>query len=53
MFSLSFQKSDLACLLFLVTFNNYRARSIVHNKKTKQKEEKQNSDEKFSAVLSE
>ncbi len=42
-------KSDQACLLFLVTFYDYPAPSIVN----KEKKEKQISDEKFSAVLSE
>ncbi len=50
---LSFQRSDQDSLLFLVTFYNYRARSKVDEAKIKQKEEKQNSDKKYSAVLSE
>ncbi len=51
-FWLSFQRSDQACLLFLVTFYNYPARSMV-DKEKKKKRRKQNSYEKFSAVLSE
>ncbi len=45
---LSFWKSDLVCLFFLVTFYNYPARSIVDKEKRKKK---QYSDEKCSAVL--
>ncbi len=37
---LSFQKSDQACLLFLVTFYNYPARSIVNKEKRKKNKNK-------------
>ncbi len=37
---LSFQKSDQACLLFLVTFYNYPARNIVDKELIKMKKEK-------------
>ncbi len=52
MFWLSFQKSDQDSLLFLVTFYNYPARSIVDKEKTKTKTKTKQWREIFGSLVS-